>query len=123
MLYSFNIKEPHHARGHAYAHSSSTGIAFTLLYMIKACAVLLTGIGVKLAIYNPNPDPDPDPNPNPNPNPNLSGARQGGYGRPGGGAMHGEWAQVRESHLLTLAVTLPLPLPLPLPQPQLHPYP
>ena len=37
MLYSFNIKEPHHARGHAYAHSSSTGIAFTLLYMLKAC--------------------------------------------------------------------------------------
>ena len=72
MLYSFNIKEPHHARGHAYAHSSSTGIAFTLLYMLKACAtspqhllctlqacaVLLTGIGVKLAIYNPFSSPD-----------------------------------------------------------------
>ena len=58
MLYSFNIKEPHHARGHAYAHSSTNGIAFTLLYMLKACAVLLTGIGVKLAIYNPFSSPD-----------------------------------------------------------------
>ena len=46
MLYSFNIKEPHHARGHAYAHSSSTGIAFTLLYMLKACLGFGVGLGL-----------------------------------------------------------------------------
>ena len=53
MLYSFNIKEPHTARGHAYGRSSAAGISYTLLFMLKACAVLLTGIAVKIALYDP----------------------------------------------------------------------
>ena len=35
MLYSFNIKEPHHARGHAYARTTAAGISYTLLFVVK----------------------------------------------------------------------------------------
>ena len=36
---SFHIKEPHHARGHAYARTTAAGISYTLLFVIKSCAV------------------------------------------------------------------------------------
>ena len=38
MLYSFNIKEPHHARGHAYARTTAAGISYTLLFVVKVGA-------------------------------------------------------------------------------------
>ena len=51
MLYSFNITEPHHATGHAFARSSRPAALYLLLLPPKALSILLSGIGIKLIFY------------------------------------------------------------------------
>lgn len=53
MLYSFNITEPHHARGHAFARSSRPAALYLLLLPPKALSILLVGIGIKMVLYTP----------------------------------------------------------------------
>ena len=53
LLYSFNITEPHHAIGHAFARSSRPAALYLLLLPPKALSILLSGVGVKLTLYQP----------------------------------------------------------------------
>lgn len=54
MLYSFNITEPHHATGHAFARSSRPAATYLLLLPPKALSILLAGIGIKLHFVSPS---------------------------------------------------------------------
>ena len=53
MLYSWNVTEPHHATGHAFARSSRPAALYLLLMPPNAFAILLAGIGVKMVFVDP----------------------------------------------------------------------
>jgi hypothetical protein len=53
MCYSFNVTEPHHATGHAFARSSRPAALYLLLLPPKALSILVTGVSIKLVFYQP----------------------------------------------------------------------
>ena len=57
MLYSYHAVEPHSADGHAYRRDAFAGLSYSILFPFKAVSVLLVGVGVKLALYDPHVDP------------------------------------------------------------------
>ena len=54
MCYSFNVTEPHHAKGHAFARASRPAAMYQLLLPPKALSILFTGIGIKMVLYKPD---------------------------------------------------------------------
>jgi len=54
MLYSYQLTEPNRPNDHAIRRSALAGVAYFMLYSQKALSVLLAGVGIKIAIYNPD---------------------------------------------------------------------
>ena len=53
LLYSWNVTEPHHQTGHAFARSSRPAAFYLLIAPLNAFAVLSAGIGIKIVLSTP----------------------------------------------------------------------